>query len=64
MGKRVHINRVGGASPGLNLLSDLLCVGWGEDTNGVGILKIIRQRIEEISDSIRKSDRSEYTRAK
>jgi hypothetical protein len=39
-------------------------VGWGEDTNGVGILKIVRQRIEEISDSIRKSYRSEYTRAK
>jgi hypothetical protein len=64
VGKRMHVNRVGGVSPGLHLLSDLLGVGRGENANGVDILKVFGQRVEEVSHSVRESNGSEYTRAK
>jgi hypothetical protein len=42
----VNINRVGGASPGLDLLRYFLSVGWGENAGSMGIAKGVWKRVE------------------
>jgi hypothetical protein len=59
----VDINRVGGASPGLDLLRYFLSVGWGEYAGSMSIAKGVWKSVEEGGHSVRETDGSEHTRA-
>ncbi len=61
MRKGVNINGVSRAAPCfLDLLGNLLGVGWGENTCDAGITEVIRQRIQQLGDSVGEANRSEY----
>jgi hypothetical protein len=61
MGKGVNINRVRRAAPGLDLLGNLLGVWWGEDTGDAGIAEGVRQKVQQLGDSIGEANRGENT---
>ncbi len=63
VGERVNVNGVGGMTPSLYLLGDLLGVGWGEYPNDPGVFEEVREIIQKIGDSIGQTDRGEDTGA-
>jgi hypothetical protein len=63
VGDGVNVNGVGWVSPSLDLLGHLLGVWWGEDTGDAGIAEGVRQRVQQLGDSIGEANRGENTGA-
>jgi hypothetical protein len=63
VGDGVNIDGVGWAAPGLNLLSYFLGVGWGKNAGGASIFERVRERVQEMVDSVRETHRSQNARA-
>jgi hypothetical protein len=61
MRKRVDINGVRGAAPGLDLLGNLLGMWRGEDAGDAGIAEGVGQRVHQLGDSIGEANRGENT---
>ncbi len=48
----MNVYGVGGASPSLNLLSDLLGMRWGKDSDGAGVFQRVWEMVQEGSDGV------------
>jgi hypothetical protein len=62
MGEGVYVDWVGGVSPSLDLLGDLLRVRWGEGTNNPGVFEGVEEIVQEGRNSIGQTHRGEDTR--
>ncbi len=63
MGKRVNVDGVSRAAPGLELLGHFLGVGEGEDAHFGSVLERVGEMIEQMGHSIGETDKSEDTGA-
>ena len=60
-GEGVNVDGVGGVTPSLELLGNLLGVWWGEDANDPGVFEGVGEKIQKSGDGIGEADRSEDT---
>ncbi len=63
VGDGVDVNWIGWASPSLDLLCDFLGVWWGENAGESSVAKRVWEKVEQVRDGVRQTDRSENTRA-
>jgi hypothetical protein len=52
MRKRVYVNGISRAAPGLDLLGYLLGVWWGKNKGEAGIVECVRQGVQKLGDSV------------
>jgi hypothetical protein len=63
VGEGVNVDGVGGVTPSLELLGNLLGVWWGEDANDPGIVEGVGEIIQKSGDCIGQAGGGEDTRA-